>query len=306
MGVAGAVGAAGAMGMQGPAGPAGAQGVPGVQGPGGSVSGEAAAVFAGFTANPVTGVAGGREVMNQRCAAAFTGAHLCHLAEYHLANSATIVPAGGAWIDASGGVEGYNANVTVTNDLGSTDLGRYSGPLYSGNCDNWTASTDGGTTTFGDMITTASYTNAVCTTTHVLACCSTPYVETFRGFTTATVTGARPGGRAEMHQLCGAQFAGSHLCHAAEYYRANPTTSTPAGGAWIDASGYSRTAGGANVANDVASVHMGRYGGPLYSGNCDNWTATTDGGTTTFGDTVTALAVTNAVCTSSHPLACCQ
>ncbi|MBL0220882.1 MAG: collagen-like protein [Myxococcales bacterium] len=304
MGPAGAAGAAGAMGMTGPAGPTGAQGVPGSQGPGGAVTGEAAAQFAGFTSTTYTGVAGGREVMHARCAAAFTGSHLCHVAEYQLANAATVPPASGAWIDMSGGVEGYNANVTVSNEVASTDLGRYAGQLYTGNCDNWTTATSSGSTTFGETINPATPTAVVCTSSHALACCSTPYVEGFRGFTTASVTGVRPGGRAEMHQLCGAQFAGSHMCHVAEYQRATPTVSPPAAGAWLDMSGYLRS--GSSVSNEVASQHMGRYAGQLYTGNCDNWTAATSSGSTTFGETITQAGPTASVCTSARPIACCE
>jgi hypothetical protein len=273
-------------------------------GPGGAVTGEAAAQFAGFTSTTYTGVAGGREVMHARCAAAFTGSHLCHVAEYHLANTATIPPASGAWLDMSGGIDGFNANVTVSNELGSVNLGRWTSQSYSGNCNNWTAAIDGSTSTFGETINPTTHTTVLCTTSHALACCSTPYVEGFRGFTTATVSGVHSGGRAEMHQLCGAQFAGSHMCHIAEYQRATPTVSPPASGAWLDMSGYLRSSG--SVTNEIATLHAGRWASKSYSGNCDNWTAAIDGSTSTFGETITATGHTTQLCTGTRPIACCE
>jgi hypothetical protein len=308
-GLAGPAGAAGAAGMIGPTGPqgppgSGAQGVPGPQGPGGGVFGEAASRFIGFTAASYTGVAGGREVMHARCAQEFTGSHLCHVAEYNLANAATVPPVSGAWIDYSGGVENLNGNVTVDNTVASTDLGRYTGQLYSGNCDNWTSANDSGTITFGETLKINTATTQACTTMHQLACCSTPFAEKFRGFTTATVTGVRPGGRAEMHQLCGAEFAGSHMCHVAEYSRAHATVSPPAGGAWIDYSGYLRSSSA--VTNEIAPGNVGRYSGLLYSGNCDSWTSANDSGTITFGETITTSGPTTQACTGVRSIACCQ
>ncbi len=306
MGPAGMQGPPGATGPAGPAGQQGPQGVPGAQGPPGSVYGEAASRFAGYTTTPISGVAGGREKLHAACAAAFTGAHLCHLAEYYLASSATTPPTSGAWIDASGGVDGNSAQVGVENNLANVDLGRYSGVLDFHNCDNWSAATSGSTTTFGDVITPAGWNEAVCTSTHVLACCSTPFLEKFRGFTTATTSGVLAGGRAQMHALCGAQYAGSHLCHLAEYERAQVTTTPPSAGAWIDASGYMQSTGGGTVENDVATSHIGRFAGLLDFHNCDNWTAASSGSTTTFGDVVTPTGWNEAACTTQHALACCQ
>ena len=285
-------------------GPMGPQGVPGSQGPGGSVTGEAAAQFAGFTTTAYTGIAGGREVMHARCAAAFTGAHLCHVAEYQLASSATVPPTAGAWLDMSGGIEGFNGSIGVSNEVANVDLGRYAGQSYSGNCDNWTAAIDGATATSGETLKPSGPIAQLCTTSHVLACCTTPYVETFRGVTQASVTGVRPGGRAEMHQLCGAQFPGSHMCHIAEYQRAHPTTSPPAGGAWIDYSGFLRQS--SYPTNELATHHVGRYTGQLYAGNCDNWTAAIDGATATSGETITTAGPFSALCTTSRPVACCE
>jgi hypothetical protein len=305
VGSAGPTGPTGVTGATGPStpGPTGPQGVAGSQGPGGSLYGEEAAVFAGFTTTPVTGIQGGREKMHALCAASFAGSHLCHFGEYELSNSASLAPIGGAWIDHTGGVGAADGNDGVFDDLASPDVGRWTDAL-NGNCENWTSNTDGFNATSGPLLVPVGRSSDPCTNTHVLACCASPYKEKFRGFTTAQPTGVA-GGRAVMHQLCGAEFAGSHLCHFSEYYRSAGTTSPPAGGAWIDHSGFMRTSGGANVANDIASTHFGRYTGAL-NGNCENWTSNTDGFNTTSGPTVTPAGRASAVCTTTHPLACCQ
>lgn len=303
-GATGPMGPPGATGPAGPAGPTGAQGVPGSQGPGGGVFGEAAAQFAGFTAAQYTGVAGGREVMHARCAQELPGSHLCHVAELYLANSATVPPSSGAWIDYSGGIEHYNGTVSADNAIASTDMGRYTQRLYAGNCNNWTAAIDGSTPTSGETIRPALAVSQACTTMHSLACCSTPFAERFRGFTSASVTGVRPGGRAEMHQLCGMELPGSHMCHVAEYNRAHSTVSPPASGAWIDYSGYLRSS--SQATNEVAPGNVGRYSQQLYAGNCNNWTAAIDGSTPTSGETITINGPISAICTTTRPIACCQ
>jgi hypothetical protein len=265
--------------------------------------GEDAAVFAGFTSATYDGVVGGREKMNSLCGAAFTGAHLCHIGEYHLTDSATSVPASGAWIDASGGIE--TSGAAVLNELASRDVGRYTDQLPFDNCDNWTATSDGGNTTSGALITPAGGSSAVCTTNHQLACCTTPYKEVFLGYTSAVTSGVA-GGRNVMHSLCGAAFPSSHMCHVAEYYRAEPTAAPPASGAWLDYSGFPLNSAGAQVTSAIADIHSGRYAGQLPFGNCDNWSASTDGGNTTSGLTITSSGATTAVCTTTHPVACCE
>ncbi|MBL9017271.1 MAG: hypothetical protein JNL83_23995 [Myxococcales bacterium] len=315
MGLAGATGAAGptgpmgppgATGPAGPAGSTGPQGVPGSQGPGGGVFGEAASRFIGFTAASYSGVAGSREVMHARCAQEFTGAHLCHVAEYNLANSATIPPVSGAWLDPSGGLMVSSGDTRLSDTVASADHGRYIGSIYSYNCSNWTqAQTTAGTTTYGETITRGGTLTQPCTTTRPLACCTTPFAEAFRGYTTATVSGVRTGGRAEMHQLCGAEYAGSHMCHLAEYHRAHATSSPPAAGAWVDASGYLDSA--AQLTIEVASGEIGRYTGSIYSYNCSHWTqAQTTSGTTTYGLTITPAGSLTQVCTGVRSIACCQ
>ena len=310
-GATGAPGSQGPMGMAGgagPAGPSGPQGVTGAQGPGGGVTGEPAAVFAGFTPTTYTGVAGGREVMNQRCSAAFSGSHLCHVAEYGLANSATVIPAAGVWIDSSAGIENVGGTASISNNSASVELGRYVGGHPQINCTNWTAAIDSSTNpTLAEILTAATTMQLQCTNARSLACCSTPYTESFRGFTTAQVSGVRPGGRAEMHQICGAQFPGSHLCHVAEYERASSTVPPPAAGAWIDSSSYLRSSGGSNIENTLAAVQLGRYIGGHPQINCTNWTAAIDSSTNpTLAEVLTTATVSQTQCTTTHPLACCE
>jgi len=301
-GTAGAMGAAGAAGSTGPAGPAGAQGVTGAQGPGGGVFGEAAAVFTGFTTTPVSGVAGGRDKLYSLCAAAFAGSHLCHAVEYGLANSATLPPAAGAWMDESGGPD-VDGDIAIINDVASPELGRFVAFSDFGNCDNWTSATAGANPSSGFLITPVGPGSALCTTNHVLACCSTPFAEKFRGFTTATTNGVI-GGRSQMHTLCGAQFAGSHLCHTAEFYRSQTAVTPPAAGAWIDESGFIRNS--IQITTAVAGRDIGRFISFSDFGNCDNWSSATAGANPSSGTLVVPAGTTSALCTTVHPLACCQ
>jgi len=295
MGLAGAMGAAGATGPAGAAGPMGPQGVPGATGPGGGVFGEEAARFAGFTTATYAGTGSSREQMHARCAAQFAGSHLCHASEYYLSNSATVPPAmPGAWIDTSAFTVESGSDAEHSNVVGDIRLGRYTGGSNS-NCGNWT-----GSATLGYGLHVTGVSQTTCTSTLPLACCSTPYRERFRGFTAATVTGLRPGGRAEMNQLCGLELAGSHLCHQAEFGRTNSATTIPAGGAWIDRSAHLRTQGDAIPINEVASPLMGRYAGASGS-NCSGWST---GGT--LGYTITTLGMSQVQCNTTHPIACCE
>jgi hypothetical protein len=304
-GLAGAPGVAGPPGATGPAGTTGAQGQQGPQGdkgdrgPGGSQFGEDAAAFAGFTTLPINGALGGREQMHAVCNAAFAGSHLCHVAEYNLANSSTPIPAGGAWMDSSATADG--AGESSSDEIASRDSARVTG-WGQFNCWSWSdPSSAWGTALESDG---GAYI-AACTTTHVLACCSTPYQEHFRGFTTATTTGAA-GGRAQMNYKCGQEFAGSHLCHIAEYNRATPTTTPPASGAWVDASGFP-TPNGGQEEDSLASKHLGRVTGPGDYTNCDNWTATAIPGEYGLqGLTVEPVHPYSVSCAVARPLACCE
>jgi hypothetical protein len=232
-GPAGAPGAKGDHGAPGPQGPQGAAGAPGVSG---NLYGEDAAVFAGFTTSTVRGDVGSREAMNAACAAEFSGSHLCHSAEYALANPASPPPVGGAWVDATGFQSG-NADTYIRNDLAARSSGRYTAASNDTNCTNWTALsyTSFGTVYDGKGVTItpsgASY--QLCKDPRPLACCKSPMREKFRGFTQATVTGD-VGGRERMHFLCGSEMPGSHLCHHAEYVRAAPRVAPPVARAWVD------------------------------------------------------------------------
>ncbi len=301
-GMNGTNGAPGATGPMGPAGPTGAQGVAGPQGAGGMEYGEDAAQFAGFTTATFTGVPGGREVMNARCSAQFTGSHLCHISEYNLATPATIAPVDGAWIDGSADFDGLTGDPGSSAALAGKNIARYVG-LSDLNCYSWTAATAGTTNLFGMTATRSSWGNVACTQQRSLACCSSPYKERFRGFTTATVTGARAGGRNEMHQLCGAQYPGSHLCYVSEYYRGSPTITPPANGAWIDVNGYTRNS--ALSSSMMAGATISRYTG-LSDSNCYGWSQTMAGTTNLFGAVITARAQDVKACTTSLPAACCD
>ncbi|MHB8876782.1 MAG: hypothetical protein ACYC8T_24060 [Myxococcaceae bacterium] len=143
-GLQGATGAQGSAGPQGATGPQGAAGTPGSPGPqgvagapgtGGNLWGEEAATFAGFTSSPVNGAMGSRFAMNASCSAAFAGSHLCHASEYHLSNSATPVPAVGAWLDVS--VYEEKGSEYRRSSVASPKLGFYAGQDDSSNCNNW-------------------------------------------------------------------------------------------------------------------------------------------------------------------------
>ena len=62
----------------------------------------------------------------------------------------------------------------------------------------------------------------------------------------------------------------------------------PASGAWLDTTGFQTGASSTYVRTDVAATNGGRYTNPLYSQNCDNWTATTDGSYPTSGTAILA------------------
>jgi hypothetical protein len=300
----GATGPQGPAGPAGPEGPQGAQGVTGAQGPAGSRWGEDAAVFAGFTTTAITGVGGGPEAMNARCASAFAGAHFCHASEYGLSNSATPVPAGGAWVDMSGGIGWYQGDEAMTSGLAGPDIGRWvQGNSY--NCMGWTKTADTSEPFDGVVIQIDGPGSAACTSSHVLACCSTPYLEKFAGFTTATTTG-NGGGRAAMHARCGAQFPGSHLCHSSEYYRTQNTITPPAGGAWLDLSGTLHSWGDPTTGGVEASVRSSRYLGSD-TDNCLGWTTASPGTGNPYQGMIAGLdGQSLAYCNTSHPLACCK
>lgn len=316
-GPTGPTGATGATGTQGPTGPTGAtgptgQGAPGPQGPAGTAGppgnlyGESAAVFAGFTSTAVTGSHGGREAMHATCAAQFAGSHLCHHAEYVLANSALKPPDAGAWVDPS--------CADTTDNLGNLttqcnnwyearpDMGRM---IYASannyddyNCTNWTGTTAGAT---GLALQPDKPVTLACSTALPLACCSSRFSETFRGFTSAHTTGAA-GGRAAQHARCATEFPGSHLCHVVEYHRANPTAVVPASGAWLDPSSLSHYG---FISNLAALPRAGRFTGEDNSTHYDSCRSWVLGAATGLGAAVQPQGTTYLSCDKSLPLACC-
>ena len=307
-GPAGPSGADGSIGPQGPqgpkgdtgagmAGPPGNPGPAGPQGPAGSLYGEQAAAFAGFTVATTTGSVGGREQLNAMCVAEFATSHACHYAEYELAASSTAPPSAGAWVDAScieqnagGTVE--SGQIGCGDALASTDSGRQISASTGDNCNNWNSAA---TNNVGFTILTTGLTPVACNVAHSITCCNTPYREKFRGFTTATVLGSA-GGRAAMHRACAQEFAGSHLCHIAEYARANPTTTPPAAGAWIDTSTFNNEG-----QSNGAMPRSGRYTNTSYG--CQSWTSNAANAN---ASTITSTGEASGACSVARSLACCS
>lgn len=309
-GPAGATGAQGPAGATGPQGPAGS-GNPGPQGPAGPAGTgaytEDIAAFAGFTVATTDGNAGGRDAMHAKCATEFTGSHLCHISEYQLANSATSVPAGGAWIDPS--------VLPTTGDI-TTD-GAYANGRedYSYTCASWTsASATSFSASFlradGNVQLTSSNTfptPPACNVQRALACCNGAPKIQLAGFTTLQVDGAGTGaGRPGMHAACAAQFTGSHMCHIAEYLRADSASTVPATGAWLDPS--------IDENGEVATGGSPRFGRETSSYTCNGWTINTQnpGSASYLGtDGAAHLESSNTFpnppgCSAHRPIACCK
>ncbi len=295
-GIAGAPGPQGAQGATGATGPQGPQGPPGPSGGSGggsgtsSGSGEIVASFAGFTTASVAGNVGSREAMHGLCAAQYPSSHLCHVAEYELTAQTVSPPTAGAWVDASSGPGASSAGSSFDVAGATPENGRYVTSSSNWNCLNWTSTTN----VYGGTLQPAGLSTQTCATSRVLACCNTPFREVFRGVTSATTTGAA-GGRAAMHALCAAQYAGSHLCHAAEYVRSHPTSLFA--GAWLDASSV-------NSGFDVSSAlpNAGRYLTSSSNWNCLNWTSTAN----VYGGLTDATGITTQPCTVARPVACCS
>jgi hypothetical protein len=284
IGLTGPTGPTGATGPAGPMGPAGAgapgpTGPAGPPGPGGSYEDNFG--FAGFAPGTFNGNIGGRIAAHATCAAAFAGAHLCHVSEYLLSESTAPVPAAGAWIDSSMDITG---GTTVS---GASPLfGRFTG----GVCSSWTSSSASGN---GYVIgADGAIASVACSTAHQLACCNGAPRVAFAGVTSAN---APMSGRVAMHALCDANFSGAHLCHVAEYLRADSGAAIPASGAWIDSS--MNASGGTTVSG--ASPVFGRFTG----GVCSSWTSSSASGN---GYIVGADgAIASVACSVAHPAACC-
>jgi len=297
-GAQGAQGPQGPPGAQGPAGSTGAQGPTGSAGPAGTLYGEQASTFAGFTTATTNGAAGGREAMHALCDAAFAGSHMCHVAEYEVAASATIPPSQGAWIDSScieyvAGGTLPSGRISCDVKLGSSDAGRRLAASTGSNCNGWTSAISNH---YGFHINPTEAKTASCDAIRPVACCGTPYNEVFRGFTTATYDGAA-GGRAAMHGYCASEFAGSHMCFNAEYERASSTATPPASGAWLDGSTYNSW-----WEPDAAMPRSGRSTAKSTGSNCNNWTSNLGN---YWGFAIAVPEATSFNCDLPRPLACC-
>ena len=241
--------------------------------------------FAGFTVATYNGNIGGRPAAHAICAAAFAGGHLCHASEYVLSNSATPVPATGAWLDNS-----------VTPDGSLTPEGSH---LFGRNTDNSCLSFTTNSTSYSGSYLQANgevtWGSSNCQTNRPLACCNgAPKIE-FAGFTPASYTG-NMGGRPAVHAICDAAFPGAHLCHAAEYVRSVSSEPIPAGGAWLDTS-IDSTGG------------LTPEGAPSFGRNTDESCLSFTTNSTSYAGSylMTNGEVTwgSSNCQTARPLACC-
>jgi hypothetical protein len=94
----------------------------------------------GFTAAGYDGEVGGRPAAHAACALDFPGSHVCHASEYNRAESTLLIPAGGAWLEASmdllgdwssGGVPSYGRNTGTSCNHWTHAAGSYPGTLLS-------------------------------------------------------------------------------------------------------------------------------------------------------------------------------
>jgi hypothetical protein len=222
----------------------------------------------GFTAATFTGALGGVVGANQKCNQEYPGSAFCTLSDFDRSNYTGSVPATGAWIDSDRAASGARA---------------------TGSCSSagtWNLGTSGDTGT--NLNALGAFTGQVgCQSVKPLACCRVPTNAIFRGFTTATYTGAL-GGTVGANAKCAAEYPGSFFCTLADYDRANPIVAPGATGAWIDSN---RTATGARATGSCSS------GG--------TWNLGTTGDT---GTNLNAIgAFTGQVsCNLSRVLACCQ
>jgi hypothetical protein len=245
--------------------------------------------------NAVLGDVDGRENLHALCDVEFPGAHLCHLAEYGLATSTTAPPATGAWIDSSctEAISSISALVCPSENA-STDAGRSVAANSQINCLGWTVAATAIQT--GIVIRPQGTAFALCNVPRPVACCLTPYLETFRGLTAASYAG-NVGGRHVMHATCAAEYPGSHLCHSAEYERAASTVPLPATGAWADSSTFNHYPeyNGAMPRSGRLILNDGNY-------NCENWTSASN---IRYGVTVVTPGPVTVPCNVPRPLACC-
>ena len=314
--IAGPQGPPGPQGVQGLAGGAGQPGPQGVSGSAGAPGrdgdqfGEIAARFAGFTAQTTNGAAGGRHAMHGLCQQAFAGSHMCHAAEFARSNSTVDIPDGGAWVDLSATINlSAFGREFASVEVSTADSVRAVLPIAQ-SCNDWTSA--GVPPMFqisGGRVTAAAPGTTTCDSVLPVACCSTPYRERFAGFTTSTTDG-NIGGRAAANRRCAAEFPGAHLCHVAEYVRANVAVAPPSGGAWIDKSSLAPVFASSSTQAEAVVTRNGHgraspyvTSGPGLEANCVNWTSN--------ASTADALALVpsgiqgSSNCDVVRSLACC-
>jgi hypothetical protein len=228
---------------------------------------------------------------------------MCHFSEYKLAG--VRVTGAAAWIDPSAIVIAVaNNTLTATTELPnplmhSPKSGRYVGGGTSADCFGWTSSNPSDT---GNAVASGALSTVSCGTPRPIACCSSPYAETFRGFTNSSASGAQ-GGSEGMNAICHSEFPGSHLCHEAEYLRAASKQLAPASGAWLHPSA---AAVWASAGYNYLFTYTGYAdSGPYYFGNgnnCTDWTSTNPGNE---APVVTPTGFGFRLCSEAHQLACC-
>jgi hypothetical protein len=204
------------------------------------------------------------------------------------------VPASGAWLDA--GAFSGSSSYTPTLGVSAPNVGRYTANDSSYNCQQWTINN----TYTGTVILPTGPTTGTCSTARPLACCNTPYRETFKGFSTLTTQG-NAGGREPMHAICADQFAGSHMCTTSEYYRTGNATPVPASGAWLDAGAFSGSSSYTPTLG-ISASNVGRYTANDSSYNCQQWTINN----TYTGTVIFSTGPTTGTCSTARPVACCQ
>ncbi|MFT3767585.1 MAG: hypothetical protein QM820_19190 [Minicystis sp.] len=119
-------------------------------------------VFAGLSSSSYTGNIGGRPAANAVCNAEFSGAHVCHAAEYLRSASTVTVPPEGAWVESSADP---NGSQTLQ---GAPAFGLHTG--YS--CTSFTSASTTGSGTYiqpSGGVTWGS--SNVCSTSRRIACC---------------------------------------------------------------------------------------------------------------------------------------
>ncbi len=300
-GPAGTVGPAGMTGMTGAPGIAGPTGSPGVTGPmgppgpagpallldGGTipVSASDGFSFAGFTATLYDGNLGGPIGANAKCAAEYTGSHLCTEREFSWTGASTIPGASGFWADDS-----QYSSQSAPNYYARDRSGAYS-------CNSW-RSADGPAnyaqfTDAQGMRAAGAYN--VCNVARQLACCRSPHGAWFRGFTAMTYDG-NLGGPLGANAKCSLEYPRSHLCTDREFSWAGTGISPGAAGFWADDSQYSSQ----SAPNYYPRDRSGAY-------SCNSWRSAD--GPANYAEFTDPQGIRTPgaynVCNVRRPLSCC-